>query len=101
MEPRDRPQAVAGTRQSRQEETQAPDRQTYSQEGAQGEEALTMPKAAVVRRGPFKTVLRRIRGKGGWTYVTIPKRLAPPITRAWARTPVRASIDGPEWDPSI
>ena len=60
-----------------------------------------MPKAAVVRRGPFKTVLRRIRGKGGWTYVTIPKRLVPPITRAWARTPVRASIDGTEWDTSI
>jgi hypothetical protein len=60
-----------------------------------------MPKAAVVPRGPFKTVLRRIRGKGGWTYVTIPKKLAPPITRAWARTPVRASIDGTEWDTSI
>ena len=50
-------------------------------------------KTKVVQRGPFKTALRRIRGKGGWTYVTIPKKLAPPITRAWARTPVRASID--------
>ena len=60
-----------------------------------------MAKAAVIHRGPFNTVLRRIRGKGGWTYVTIPKALAPPITRAWARTPVRASIDGDEWDTSI
>jgi hypothetical protein len=60
-----------------------------------------MPKPSVIRRGPFKTVLRRIRGKGGWTYVTIPKKLAPPITRAWARTPVRASIDGVAWDTSI
>lgn len=60
-----------------------------------------MVKTPVVRRGPFKTVLRRIRGKGGWTYVTIPKTLAPPITRAWARTPVRASIDGVEWETSI
>ena len=58
-------------------------------------------KARLVRRGPFRTVLRRIPGKGGWTYVAIPKTLAPPITRAWARTPVRASIDGVEWDTSI
>ena len=58
-------------------------------------------KSATVHRGPFKTLLRRIRGKGGWTYVTIPKKIAPPITRAWARTPVRASIDGVEWDTSI
>ncbi len=53
------------------------------------------------RRGPFRTVLRRIPGKGGWTYVTVPKKLAPPITRAWARTPVRASFDAVEWDTSI
>jgi Domain of unknown function (DUF1905) len=52
-------------------------------------------------RGPFKTVLKRIPGKGGWTYASIPKKLTPPITRAWARTPVRASIDGIEWDTSI
>jgi hypothetical protein len=58
-------------------------------------------KSTLVHRGPFRTVLRRIRGKGGWTYVTIPTKLAPPITRAWARTPVRASIDGVEWDTSI
>ena len=60
-----------------------------------------MAKSSTVHRGPFKTQLRRIRGKGGWTYVTIPKKIAPPITRAWARTPVRASIDGVEWDTSI
>jgi hypothetical protein len=60
-----------------------------------------MRKPQQVRRGPFKTTLRRIAGKGGWTYVTIPKKLTPPITRAWARTPVRASLDGIEWDTSI
>lgn len=60
-----------------------------------------MAKSSTVHRGPFKTVLRRIRGKGGWTYVTIPKQIAPPITRAWARTPVRASIDGVQWETSI
>jgi hypothetical protein len=40
-------------------------------------------------------------GKGGWTYARIPKKLAPPITRAWGRTPVRATIDGVEWTTSI
>lgn len=56
---------------------------------------------ARITRGPFKTTLRRIPGKGGWTYVTVPKKLAPPITRAWARTPIRATIDGVEWDTSV
>lgn len=49
----------------------------------------------------FTTTLRRIPGKGGWTYVTVPKKLTPPITRAWARTPVHASVDGVAWDTSI
>jgi hypothetical protein len=60
-----------------------------------------MMKARTVHRGPFRTTLARIEGKGGWTYARIPKKLAPPITRAWARTPVRASIDGIEWDTSV
>jgi hypothetical protein len=60
-----------------------------------------MAKAKTVRRGPFTTKLARIPGKGGWTYATIPKAFAPPITRAWARTPVRASVDGVEWDTSV
>jgi hypothetical protein len=58
-------------------------------------------KSRPIARGPFSTTLRRIRGKGGWTYVLVPKKLTPPITRAWARTPVRASFDGAEWDTSI
>lgn len=49
----------------------------------------------------FTTTLRRIPGKGGWTYVTVPRKLTPPITRAWARTPVRACVDGVEWNTSI
>lgn len=58
-------------------------------------------KSKPVRRGPFRTELHRLRGKGGWTYVTVPKKLAPPITRAWARTPVRATVDGVEWETSV
>jgi hypothetical protein len=53
------------------------------------------------RRGPFTTTLARIKGKGGWTYVLVPKKLAPPITRAWARTPVHAIVDGVGWDTSV
>ncbi len=53
------------------------------------------------RRGPFRTTLKRIAGKGGWTYVAVPKKLTPPITRAWARTPVHASLDGVEWATSV
>ena len=53
------------------------------------------------RRGPFRTTLKRHPGKGGWTYITVPKKLTPPITRAWARTPVQATVDGVTWDTSV
>jgi hypothetical protein len=59
------------------------------------------PAPKILHRGPFRTVLRRVPGKGGWTYVSVPKKLVPPITRAWGRTPVRASMDGVEWETSI
>lgn len=58
-------------------------------------------KATTVERGPFKTTLRRLPGKGGWTYVSVPKKLAPPVTRAWGRTPVTAIIDDVEWATSV
>lgn len=60
-----------------------------------------MPSPRVVHRGPFVVTLRRIPGKGGWTYASVPKRLTPPITRAWGRTPIRAVMDGREWTTSI
>ena len=46
-------------------------------------------------------VLARIAGKGGWTYVKVPKKLTPPITRAWGRTPIRAELDGTAWATSV
>ncbi len=58
-------------------------------------------KAATQRRGPYRTTLRRLPGKGGWTYVAVPKKHAPPITRAWGRTPVTASCDGVAWSTSL
>jgi hypothetical protein len=53
------------------------------------------------RRGPFVSRLRRYPGKGGWTFAVIPKALAPPVTRPWGRTPVRAVVDGVAWNTSI
>ena len=31
----------------------------------------------------------------------MPRRLTPPITRAWGRTPVRCEVDGVAWQTSI
>jgi hypothetical protein len=56
---------------------------------------------SVVHRGPFESTLFRYPGKGGWTFAPIPKKLAPPVTRPWGRTPVHAVVDGVSWDTSI
>jgi hypothetical protein len=53
------------------------------------------------RRGPFVTTLLRTNGKAAWTFAIIPKRLAPPVTRPWGRTPVRATLDGVAWETSV
>jgi hypothetical protein len=47
------------------------------------------------------TSLFRHRGKAAWWFAPIPKNQAPPITRPWGRTPVRAIVDGIEWETSI
>lgn len=52
-------------------------------------------------RGPFETTLFRYPGKGGWTFAVIPKRLAPPATRPWGRTPATVTIDGQTWTTSL
>jgi hypothetical protein len=55
-----------------------------------------------VVRGPFAATLFRYSGSGGaWTFAPIPKRLAPPVTRPWGRTPVTATVDGHVWQTSI
>ena len=53
------------------------------------------------RRGPFRSTLVRYPGKGGWTFAGIPRELAPPVTRPWGRTPVRAVVDGVGWETSV
>ena len=62
------------------------------------------PSAAVApprHGGKFKAALFRYPGIGGWTFVTVPDRLAPPVTHGWGRTPVQATVDGTEWKTSV
>jgi hypothetical protein len=49
----------------------------------------------------FVASVFRYPGKGGWTFVLVPADLAPPVTRGWGRTPVRAVINGHEWPTSV
>jgi len=51
--------------------------------------------------GSFKSKLWRYPGKGGWHFAPVPDRFAPPVTHGWGRTPVRATVDGHEWDTSV
>jgi hypothetical protein len=51
--------------------------------------------------GKFSAALWRYPGKGGWYFVDVPDRLAPPVTHGWGRTPVRAEVDGQGWDTSV
>ncbi len=51
--------------------------------------------------GTFTAALFRYPGKGGWHFVPVPPRLAPPVTHGWGRTPVTAIVDGVEWSTSV
>lgn len=51
--------------------------------------------------GRFTAVLFRWPGKGGWHFAPVPERFAPPVTRGWGRTPVRATVDGKSWETSV
>jgi hypothetical protein len=58
-------------------------------------------RTAPQHRGPFAARLLRYRGKSRWTFAIVPKKHAPPVTRPWGRTPVRATVNGVTWDTSI
>lgn len=50
----------------------------------------------------FSTTLVRHQGvANGWVFATIPAAHAPPVTRGWGRTPVRATVDGHTWNTSV
>jgi hypothetical protein len=50
---------------------------------------------------PFRTKLFKYPGPGGWTFATVPKSHAPPVTEGWGRTPVLARVDGQSWETSV
>lgn len=49
----------------------------------------------------FSAKLFKWPGPGGWHFVKVPKKCWPPQTHAWGRTPVRATVDGVEWNTSV
>lgn len=51
--------------------------------------------------GRFRGTLFRYPGKGGWHFVPVPSRLAPPVTHGWGRTPVQATVNGVTWQTSV
>jgi predicted DNA-binding protein (MmcQ/YjbR family) len=58
--------------------------------------ARAMPKG-----GRFVATLFKWPGPGGWHFAPVPKPLAPPVTRAWGRTPVEATVEGHTWNTSV
>jgi hypothetical protein len=61
----------------------------------------TSPTVPTPRTVRFKAKLFRVPGKGGWVFAPVPAKHAPPITHAWGRTPVRATVDGHTWNTSV
>lgn len=59
------------------------------------------PKSNPKRAVRFSAPLWRYPGKGGWTFVTVPEKYAPPATAAWGRTPVVATVAGTTWKTSV
>lgn len=49
----------------------------------------------------FRAAMFRYPGKGGWTFVEVPERFAPPVTHGWGRSPVHATVDDFAWDTSV
>jgi hypothetical protein len=49
----------------------------------------------------FRARLFRYPGPGGWHFVTVPAKHAPPPTEAWGRRPVHATVDEWAWDTSV
>jgi hypothetical protein len=49
----------------------------------------------------FTSTLFLYPGQGGWIFAPVPDEHAPPVTHAWGRTPVVASVDGRSWKTSV
>lgn len=55
----------------------------------------------MTREVEFKSILFKAPGHGGWTFATVPARLAPRTNAGWGRIPVVAKVDGREWRTSL
>lgn len=51
--------------------------------------------------GTFVAHLFKYPGPGGWHFAAVPEKFTPPVTHAWGRSPVRATVDGQTWDTSV
>ena len=51
--------------------------------------------------GTFTARLFRHPGPGGWHFAPVPAKYAPPVTHAWGRSPVSATVDGQTWKTSV
>jgi hypothetical protein len=52
-------------------------------------------------RPDFVSTLWQYPGNGGWVFAPVPDKFAPPVTHAWGRTPVVATVDGTTWKTSV
>lgn len=57
--------------------------------------------ASAAHNVTFRGALFRVPGPGGWHFVPVPERLAPPVTHGWGRTPVVAEVDQQTWQTSV
>ena len=51
--------------------------------------------------GTFTAKLFKYPGPGGWHFAPVPDKFSPPVTHAWGRSPVRATVDGQTWNTSV
>jgi hypothetical protein len=49
----------------------------------------------------FTSTLWRYPGVGGWVFAIVPEKYSPPVTHAWGRTRVIATVDGNTWKTSV
>jgi hypothetical protein len=52
-------------------------------------------------RATFLATLWQYPGNGGWIFATVPEKCAPPVTHAWGRTPVVATVNAQTWKTSV
>ena len=52
-------------------------------------------------RPTFSATLCGYGDTGAWVFAPVPAKYAPPVTHAWGRTPVVATVDGQTWKTSV